>query len=105
MTFSTFSQQLHAGRSAVLKDAELLPLVPAARRCNQRRHRHRQLERPGATAAASRWAVAAGPSRQPPALSLPRPPIIACALAIRVLSELDLRIQVGLGTQLVRPDT
>jgi len=66
-----FSQQLHAGRSAVLKDAELLPLVPADRRCNQRLHRQRQ--RPGATAAASRWAVAAGPSRQPPALSLPRP--------------------------------
>ena len=87
----------------MLKDAELLPLVPAARRCNQRRHRQRQ--RPGATAAASRWARAAGPSRQPPALSLPTPSIIACALAIRVPSELDLRIQVGLGTQLVRPDT
>ena len=36
---------------------------------NQRRHRHRHC--PGATAAASRWAIAAGPSRQPPALSLP----------------------------------
>ena len=35
----------------------------------------------------------------------PAPSIIACALAIRVPSELDLRIQVGLGTQLVRPDT
>ena len=32
-------------------------------------------------------------------------PIIACALVIRVPSELDLRIQVGLGTQLVRPNT
>ena len=82
----------------MLKDAELLPLVPAARRCNQRRQRQRQ--RPSATAAATSWAVAAGPSRQPPALSLP-----ACALAIRVPSELDLRSQVGLGTQIVRPDT
>ena len=35
--------------------------------------RHRQRQRPGATAAASRWAVAAGPSRQPPALLLPCP--------------------------------
>ena len=60
---------------AVLKDAELLPLVLAARRGYQRRHRHRQP--PGATAVASRWAVAAGPSRVPPALSLrcyPPPP-------------------------------
>ena len=96
---------MHAGRSAVLKDAELLPLVPAARRCNQRRHRQRQ--RPGATAAASRWA---GPSRHTRPASLqrcryPAPSIIACALAIRAPSELDLRIQVGLGTQLIRPDT
>ena len=87
----------------MLKDAELLPLVLAARRGYQRRHRHRQP--PGATAAASRWAVPAGPSRQPPALSLPHPLRIAGALAICVPSELDLRIQVGLGTQLVRPDT
>ena len=44
----------------MLKDAELLPLVLAARRGYQRRHRHRQP--PGATAAASRWAVAAVPA-------------------------------------------
>ena len=52
----------------------------------------------------------AGLSPLVPAASLqrcrcPAPSIIACALAIRVPSELDLRIQVGLGTQLVRPDT
>jgi len=52
----------------------------------------------------------AGLSPLVPAASLqrcryPAPSIIACALAIRVPSELDLRIQVGLGTQLIRPDT
>ena len=52
----------------------------------------------------------AGLSPLVPAASLqrcryPAPSIIACALAICVPSELDLRIQVGLGTQLIRPDT
>ena len=84
--------------------SRMLPLVPAARRCNQRRHRQRQ--RPDATAAALRWA---GPSRHTRPASLqrcryPAPSIIACALAIPP-SELDLRIQVGLGTQLIRPET
>jgi hypothetical protein len=57
---------------AVFKDDELLPLVPAARRGYQRRHRYRQP--PGATATASRWAIGAGHSHPLSALSLPRPP-------------------------------
>ena len=76
--------------------------------------------RPPAAATSAATATATAPARPRrhraglsslvPAASLqrcryPAPSIIACALAIRVPSEseLDLRIQVGLGTQLVRP--